>query len=191
MTTAISATGMRGFLQWLQQDQPAIYAATATKIARAAPRAFSGYNSSVLTGMRLAGGRRSMALRGYAGLGCCGSSCVTLASVGCGGAIAPVGVCIDTSCAANSGTTCASALTGVANIISAVSGAALGASAASSYNTLVQTQLARAQQGLPPLTLTSSAAGVPTIASALGSSSGTLLLVGGGALVLWLLFGRK
>jgi hypothetical protein len=192
MTQAISATGMKGFLQWLQQDQPAVYAAAAGRIAKAAPRSFSGFNGSVLRNIRLAQGRRSMALRGYGSLGCCSATCSSfLATVPtCSIAVAPNVGCMDTSCAANSGTTCSSSLTGVANIISAVSGAALNASEASTYNSLVSTQLARAQQGLPPLTLSSTAAGIPTIPG-LTSGTSAMVLLGGAAVVLYLLFGRK
>lgn len=192
MTQAITATGMRGFLQWLQQDQPAVYEAAASKIAKAAPRSFSGFNGSVLRSMRLASGRRSMQLRGYGSLGDCGATCgISLASVPtCSIAVAP-NVCIDTSCAANTGTTCSSSLTGVANIISAVAGAALTAQQQATYNNMVSTQLARAQSGLQPLVLSSTAAGVPLIPGLTSSSSGTLMLVGGAALVLYLLFGRK
>jgi len=192
MTQAISATGMKGFLLWLQQDQPAVYAATASKIAKAAPRSFSGFNGSVLRNIRLAQGKRSMALRGYGALGCCSSTCSAfLATVPtCSVAVAPNVGCIDTSCAANTGTTCSSSLTGVANIITAVSSAALNASDAAAYNNLVSTQLSRAQQGLPPLTLSSTTAGIPTIPG-LTSGTSTLVLLGGAALVLYLMFGRK
>jgi hypothetical protein len=189
MTAAISSTGMRGFLQWLQQDQPAIYAATAAKISKAAPKGFSGFNGSVVQNMRLAQGKRSMRLRGYSLSGCCGSmGCgVSLSTVQPACAIAP-NVCIDTACAANSGTTCASTLTGVANIITAASSAVLSAQQQSAYDSLVSTQLQRAQSGLTPLSLSSTAAGVPVVSgSSLGVStnSGTLLLIGGALLLLW------
>jgi hypothetical protein len=180
---AISATGLKGFLQWLQQDQPGIYAATASKIAKAVPKGFSGFNGSAKTAARLAVGRRSMRLRGYGGLGCC-----AIQSVGtCAATGSTPNFCIDTSCAANSGATCASSLTGVANIISSVAGAALSASEANTYNNLVQTQLARASTGLSPLQLSSTTAGVPTVTSALSGSTGTLLLVAGAGLLLWML----
>lgn len=188
MTQSITATGPKGFLQWLKQDQPAVYAATASKIARAAPRAFSGINASALTNIRLRQGRRSMNLRGYRLGGCCGLQSVTT----CCGTPAPVGVCIDTSCAANSGTTCATSLTGIANIIGSVTNAALTAQQQSAYNQMLQSQLARAQSGLTPLTLSSTGVGVPTITSSalgLSSSAGTLLLVGGGIALLWALLG--
>jgi hypothetical protein len=194
----VSATGLKGFLQWLQQDQPAVYAATASKIAKAVPKGFSGFNGSVLQNMRMSQGRRSMALRGYRLSGCCtvGTCGVSLAPVSsCAETIAPsvsnscFGI-TDTSCAANSGATCNSTLTGVANIISAVSGAALNASQASAYDSLVNTQLSRAQQGLSPLTLTSPAAGVPTIAAGTTSAS-TILWVAAAAAGLFLLFARK
>lgn len=180
---AISATGLKGFLQWLQQDQPGIYAASASKIAKAVPKGFSGFNGSAKTAARLAVGRRSMRLRGYGGLGCC-----AIQSVGtCAATGSTPNFCIDTSCAANSGATCASSLTGVANIISSVAGAALSASEANTYNNLVQTQLARASTGLSPLQLSSTTAGVPTVTSALSGSTGTLLLVAGAGLLLWML----
>jgi hypothetical protein len=180
---AISATGLKGFLQWLQQDQPAIYSATAAKIAKAVPKGFSGFNGSAKTAARLAVGRRSMRLRGYGALGCCG-----IQSVGtCAATACTPNFSIDTSCAANSGATCASSLTGVANIINSVAGAALSASEASTYNSLVQTQLARASTGLSPLQLSSTTAGVPTIAGLTSGSTGTLLLVAGAGLLLWML----
>jgi hypothetical protein len=181
------ATGFKGFLQWLQQDQPAVYTATAPKLVRAVPKGFSGHNASALTNIRLRQGRRSMQLRGYRLGGCCGLQNVQT----CCGTPPPVGVCIDTSCAANSGSTCASTLTGVANIINSVAGAALNAQQQADYNSMIQSQLARAQTGLSPLTLSSSAIGVPTIsggALGLSSTTGTLLLIGGGLLALWALF---
>lgn len=192
MTASITATGLKGFLQWLQQDQPAIYAATAAKIAKAVPKGFSGFNGSALTSARLRVGRRSMALRGYGALGCCG-----IASVGtCAATSYTPNFCFatsSTSCtasAANSGATCSASLSGVASIIGAVAGAALSASQANAYNTLISTQLARASTGLSPLQLSSSAAGVPTLGGALAGSTGTLLLVGGAAVLAYLLFGK-
>lgn len=193
MTQAITATGLKGFLQWVQQDQPAIYAATAAKIAKAVPKGFSGFNGSVLQSMRLAQGRRSMKLRGYSLGSCCGSTCGMLQSVSssCASIPMPVVGCLDTSCAANAGTTCSTSLTGIANIISATSSAVLNAQQQATYNSMVQSQLSRAQQGLQPLVLSSAAAGVPTVSGLAGSSTSTLVLFGGGALLLWLLLGRK
>lgn len=196
---AITATGLKGFMQWLQQDQPGVYAATAAKIAKAVPKGFSGFNGSVLMNRRLAAGRRSMRLRGYGGLGSC---CNGIQTVGLCAALGIPDInvtdtcCmatpgIETSCAANSGATCSTSLTGIANIINSVTGAALTAQQNASYNNLLQTQLSRASTGLTPLVLSSSAAGVPKISSLLGSSGGTLLLVGGAGLLLYMLLGRK
>lgn len=179
---AIGTTGLKGFLQWLQQDQPAIYAATASKIAKAVPKGFSGFNGSAKTSRRLAVGRRSMQLRGYGALGCCGIQSVGTCAATCG--MSSINFC--TSCAANSGATCSASLTGVANIISSVANAALSASEASTYNNLVQTQLNRASTGLSPLQLSSTTAGVP-ILSGLSGSTGTILLVAGAGLLLWML----
>lgn len=71
---------------------------------------------------------------------------------------------------------------GFANIISSIAKGvgtvALTAAQVNANNTLLQTNLARAQQGLPPLTATTTASGLTT----LGSSS-TLLLLGAAALI--------
>lgn len=41
----ITATGMKGFLLWFQREQPALFNSIATKIPKAAPKAFSGYTA--------------------------------------------------------------------------------------------------------------------------------------------------
>jgi hypothetical protein len=180
MTATIQTTGLRGFLQWLQQDQPAIYAATAAQIQKAVPRGFSGFNGAVTQKIRLSQGRRSMRLRGYAGFGCC----APLQSVGLCAAMAPApsfNFCSpNVSCAANMGPTCNSTLTGVANIISSVAGAALSQEQLNSYNNMVQQQLQRASSGTWPLGVTSASLGIQKIGGASGS---TWLLLGGGLLL--------
>jgi hypothetical protein len=182
---AITDTGLKGFLLWLKADQPAVYAATASKIAKAAPRGFSGFNGSVKMSRRLAAGNRSMRLRGLGD--CCG-----LTSVGICSALMSPNICIETSCAANSGSTCSSDLTGIASIINSVAGAALTAALQAQYNSMITSQLARAQTGLPPLTLSSSSSGIPLLSGLTsGGTAGTLLLLGGGAVLLYLLFGKK
>jgi hypothetical protein len=40
---AIKTTGIRGFLQWFAQDQPALYKKVAPMLPKVAPAAFSGY----------------------------------------------------------------------------------------------------------------------------------------------------
>jgi hypothetical protein len=195
---AVKATGLKGFMQWLQQDQPGVYAAVAAKIAKAVPTGFSGFNGSVLMSRRLAMGRRSMALRGYGRLG----DCSGISSVGTCAAMAIPNLCLDpasclvtpgieTSCAANSGATSSVDLTGVANIINSVAGAALTAQQNAAYNNLLQTQLSRASTGLTPLVLSSRAAGIPTIGGLTSGSSSSLLLLAGGGVLLYLLFGRR
>jgi hypothetical protein len=181
---AITDTGLKGFLLWLKADQPAVYAATASKIAKAAPRGFSGFNGSLKMSRRLAAANRSMRLRGLGD--CCG-----LTSVGICSALMSPNICIETSCAANSGSTCSSDLTGIANIISSVAGAALTAAQQAQYNSMVTSQLARAQTGLAPLTLSSSSSGIPLLSGLTSGGTGTVLLLGGGAVLLYLLFGKK
>jgi hypothetical protein len=174
MAKVITATGLKGFMQWLKQDQPAIYKATALQIAKAAPQGFSGFNGAYAQSVRLRRGRASMH-----GLGsCCSTSCITTCST-------------ETSCAANSGSSTAQTLSAAASVISAASSAVLSQEQQNSYNSLVNSQLQRAQSGLTPLTASSASVGVPTVTSSSSSSSSTgLLLLAAGAAAL-LFFGSR
>jgi hypothetical protein len=190
-TKPIAQTGLKGFLLWLKQDQPGIYQATAAAIAKAAPKGFSNYNASVVTRMRKSQGRRSMAQFGSLG----DDSDSMLQSVSfdsSDSSLLPddISYAPDTSTVANSGTTDAATLNSVANIINSVAGAALGEQQQQTYSQLVNAQLARAQQGTNPLVLSSRTAGIPLLGS-LTSSSGGLLVLGIGAVVLLALLGGR
>jgi hypothetical protein len=100
--------------------------------------------------------------------------------------IAPTSGATDSASVASSGATSS----GFANIISSIAKGigtvALTSAQVNANNTLLATNLARAQQGLPPLTATTGATGLTT----LGSSS-TVLLLGGAALIAALVLGNK
>ena len=94
---------------------------------------------------------------------------------------------VDVATAANSGPTSSSIASTVGSLINTASSAFLTVNAAQAQSNLVNTNLQRAQAGLPPLTTAISSLGVPIITgtSFFGGSSGMLLLLlGVGAVVL-------
>lgn len=55
----ITDTGIRGYLKWLQHDQPGLYAKVAAKIAQAVPEAFSDHEQSQAQGALMGFGSAS------------------------------------------------------------------------------------------------------------------------------------
>jgi hypothetical protein len=92
----------------------------------------------------------------------------------------------DSASVASSGATSSGFASIISSIAKGIGTATLTAAQVSANNTLLATNLARAQQGLPPLTATTTAGGLTT----LGSSS-TLLLLGGALLIGALVLGNK
>jgi hypothetical protein len=92
--------------------------------------------------------------------------------------IPPTSNATDSASVASSSPTSSGFASTIAAIAKGVGTVALTAAQVNANNTLLQTNLARAQQGLPPLTATTAASGFTT----LGSSS-TLLLLGAAALL--------
>jgi hypothetical protein len=92
--------------------------------------------------------------------------------------ITPDSSATDSASVASSGATSSGFASVISSIAKGIGTAALTAAQVQNNNTLLATNLARAQQGLPPLTATTGASGLTTI----GSSS-TLLLLGGALLL--------
>jgi hypothetical protein len=88
---------------------------------------------------------------------------------------------------ANTSPTSNSTATAISAIAGAVASGTIAASEISANNTLLQTNLLRAQEGLPPLSATTSSSGLVS----LSSGSGTMLLVGGAILAAVLLGSKK
>jgi hypothetical protein len=67
----ITATGMKGFLLWIQREQPVLFARIATKIPKAVPQAFSAYTARRKRLGRIYGARfpvgKPASLSGFAG----------------------------------------------------------------------------------------------------------------------------
>lgn len=174
----IQETGIRGYLKWLQHDQPGIYKLAAPRIARLIPEAFSNHEQSKAMGVLMDDDF-----------------------------IQSIGVTIpeestDVANAADPGASSPSIVSGISSIIDSIANAyqakaqsdqakILTQTQADIYRQVTQTQLQRAAAGLPPLTTQSGQYGIPTIApSAVQSfksgtawAIGALLLFGGLAML--------
>jgi hypothetical protein len=188
MNSPITATGTKGLLLWMKQEQPGLYQYIAPKLIAAARSAavLSGFDC--LPPMRM--GRLGDSYYSYS------TSYVSSPSVPSGIVNVP-----DTSSSLNiaSGTTTSTLANGASSsstssaLAASIAALANGYSAAtltqaqiSANNTLLQANLARAQQGLPPLT----AAALATGATSLTSNSG-LLLLGVAAAAAFMIMGQK
>jgi hypothetical protein len=92
--------------------------------------------------------------------------------------------------AANTGVSSTPVASAIGSVIGAASSVYMTSQQAALQNSIVQTNLQRAAAGLPPLNTSLSASGVPIVSSTgtLGSSGMLLMLLGGG-LLLWAVAG--
>lgn len=209
MATQITDTGIRGFLKWFQQQQPAIYKAIAPKLPKMVPQAFSGYMNGGWKYMHRVGlGQFDTTDTGteldmlpeitvegnYQDLTSMPDYTSTLTPISAGDNYATLGVptvAIDTSSAANSGVTNTGVANAIASVVSAGSKAFLTVEQQNVQNQIVQTQLQRAAAGLPPLPTSLTALGVPQASISGTMSSGGMLLLLGGGLLLFAVMGSK
>lgn len=166
----IHDTGSRGFLKWLQQFQPGIYAKVAPTLAQKAPQLFSDFEA--------AGGALGAYQRRLSGLGD-----TSLVPIDLSAADTTTVPSVDVADAANSTATDGSTANWLSSLIGGVSSAFMTVTQAQSNQAIINAQLQRAQQGLPPLSIAPGANGVPTISAMAGLSSSSWLLIGGGVLL--------
>lgn len=180
----IADTGLKGYLKWLQREQPAVYGRIANIVAAKQPQAFSDYNQSLAQRMSMRQGRRSMA-----GLGD-DTGLVDLS-------FDPSGIdvgssadqAIDVSDAANSGSGSSSLTSWLTALVGGASQLYLTKSQLDTANKVTNLQLQRAQMGLPPLNIDMTKMGVPSVAVGLSSSTQSLVMWLGLGLVGVLLVG--
>ena len=175
----IKETGIRGFLKWLQSEQPEIYKQVAPKISTQLPQAFSDYHAG---GWRVAGLTRDQAVdklngmgRGFGELGD-----VQLDSLAFDPNLAPppTAVTVDTSTAANAGSTSSTLTDTIGSIVSGISALYMTKQQANIQQQVVNTQLQRAALGLPPLPTSLSNLGVPQVSVGLSTGTGSALAIG-------------
>jgi hypothetical protein len=176
----IKATGTKGFLMWLKEADPVLYAKVGQAIIA---------KQKKINGIAALPGMGCMNLQGLGDdLSTPPTMDFSMDTSYLDTAQAPVDVSIqgggtDVASMASSAPTSnaiAATITGIAN---AYTSATLTNAQIAQNNTLLQTNLARAQQGLPPIT----SAG--TLVA--GATSSTVLLLGGGALLLLMMMGKK
>jgi hypothetical protein len=102
--------------------------------------------------------------------------------------IAPSTTTTSAASVASSAPTSSALATTIASLASAVSTGTLAAAEVSANNTLLQTNLARAQQGLAPLTATTASNGMISLGT---SSTTTVLLIGAALLAVVMMGGSK
>jgi hypothetical protein len=157
----ITDTGVRGYLRWLQRDQPGIYKAIAPKIATLVPQAFTDYEQSKAMGY-LSADTTGGAVGDTTFFGD-----TVDAFTGVSSSAQP-----DVASVANVGTASPSISSILSNLVSGFSQAYLAKSQVDQLTQINNIQLQRAQAGLPPLNTSSLSLGIPQVN--LGVSPGTL-----------------
>lgn len=189
MAAQITDTGVRGFLKWFKSEQPGLYARVAPKIAATLPQAFSGYHAG---GWKTAGMTqtqvRAMMNKKFSGLGddfldtSDDLSQVEVTS----NLIGPATV--DVAQAANNGSSSSSLASAIGGIIAGASTLYMTQQQLATQQQVVNTQLARAAAGLPPLPASMANLGVPQVAVGLSAGTGTAIAIGAGAILLLMVF---
>ena len=188
----ISETGLKGYLKWLQREQPAVYRKVAPVIAAKQPAAFSDYNQSLAQRMNMRRGRLSLR-----GLGDdsddTGITSITFDPNDLS-LTSQASNAIDVSDAANSGTGSSSLTSWLTALVGGASQLYLTKSQLDTAQQVTNLQLQRAQAGLPPLNIDMTKMGVPSVAVGLSSSTQSLVtyaLIGGGLLFLVMSMGGR
>lgn len=179
MTDIITAKGTKGFLQWLKTAQPDFYAYLSPQLVAMAKQ-------STLQGLNCM--PKMSGLGDYSNYASYSSPSVSIdagANPGFNDLTIASGTS-DAASAASSGPTSAGLAATIAALANGYSAVTLTGAQISANNTLLQTNLARAQQGLPPLTM--GAGGTLSVA---GSSNTMLLLLGVGVVAALALGGKK
>ncbi len=172
----IQDTGIRGYLKWLQQDQPGLYAAIAPQIVAQAPEAFSDYEQS----------RGMSTLMGLSDDGVTTTFDTTDTFNPSATVTAP-----DVASAANSGSSSPSVTSIISSLVAAAGQVFLAKSQVDTLQNVNNIQLQRAQAGLPPLNTSSLSLGIPQISLSQSTltGGGIALAVGGLLGLAWLMKG--
>ncbi len=213
----ITSTGVKGFLEWYKREQPAIYNKIAPQLPHVAPKAFSNYNQMQRRlGCVYQGSYKN---RGVSGFGDFFDSPqydsspafeltteppaigpIDVGTINVGSSYQQPIFSADTGSywspvaqAANTSISSAPTIAAIGQVIGAASQIYMNNSQANLQQNVLNTQLQRAAQGLPPLNTSLAQLGVPIVSGgnlgSLGNSGMLLLLAGGVALVA--LMGKK
>ncbi len=167
------ATGTKGLLQWLKAEQPQLYTKIVPAIAAQQRKVNNANYGPGLGCVRLKGLGDDLTDFSF------DTSLTDVAPPDMNLDIAPA----DPVAAASTSNMSSSIASTIANVANAFTSATLTQAQIQANNTILQTNLARAQQGLPPLSASGSVA--------LSSSATPMLLIGGGLLLVLLMKGKK
>jgi hypothetical protein len=191
------SSGVRGFLEWLDEQQPGISKKVKATLPNKVPDAFSDYHAGAwqtagMSPSQAAAVTAQNTLGAYRRMGGLGDvTDVTLTPVGTeaiDAATANVPT-IDVTQAANDSSTSTSITDAISGVVKGISSLYLTKQQADIQQQVVNTQLARAAAGLPPLPTSLANLGVPQVSVGLSTGTGTALLIGGGIIAALLLFG--
>lgn len=181
----ITETGIRGFLKWLRQDQPGIYARAAPIIAQQVPEAFSDREQSMAMG----------ALMGFADDAAPGTTTFFGDSAPFDdSASVPTAATTDVADAANSGAASPATTSVIGNIVNSVAQYFLNKQQADIHAQQTQQQLQLAAAGLSPNPVSSTSLGVRRVTTASTGASGTVgnvVAIGLLAAGLYFAFGQR
>lgn len=172
----IQDTGVRGYLKWLQQDQPGLYSVVAPQIVLQAPEAFSDFEQSRAMSTLMGLGDDSGITTTFDSTDLFGNPTATVS------ASAP-----DVASAANSGSSSPSVTSIISGLVAAAGQVFLAKSQVDTLQNVNNIQLQRAQAGLPPLNTSSLSLGIPQVNVGLSQSTltgGGIALAVGGVLAL-------
>ncbi len=187
--TIITAKGTKGLLQWLKATQPDFYAYLSPQLIAAAKQGAA--TRSAMSGLSCPQsrmGRMGDAYSSYVDYSSSPMSLSTSIDLGTNPGFTDLNIAPNTTdavSAASNSSMSNSLATAISALANGYSSTVLTQAQISANNTLLQTNLARAQQGLPPLTAQSLSTGM----TSLTSNSGLLLL--GVAAAAALLLSRK
>jgi hypothetical protein len=199
MDSTSYSTGVRGFLEWLEEQQPGIAKQVKQALPSKVPQAFANYHAG---GYRTAGMSQDQALAtSAAALGYLGDDTSTPDLTLMASDLSPVSTSdisaaassvpqVDVTTAADSGATSTSVTDTIANLVKGISSLYLTKQQADIQQQVVNTQLQRAALGLPPLPQSIANLGVPQVSVGLSTGTGSLIAVGAGLFLLYLLFSR-
>jgi len=215
----ITDTGVKGFLLWYKREQPHIYNKIAPKLPALVPRAFSNYTQMRNRLGKLYAGRfknRQMSgLGDYFDFASYDSSPpfqltteppaigpIDVGAIDIGSSYMQPIFSADTGSyysspvaqAANTSISSTPTINAIGQVIGAASQIYMTNQQANLQQSVLQTQLQRAAQGLPPLNTSLSQLGVPVVSTGnLGSmsNSGMLLLLAGGIALIAITAGKK
>src|SRR6516162_8074928 len=173
----ITDTGLRGYLRWLQADQPAIYKAVAPQIAQLLPQVFSDYEQSLAQGALF--GLSDDVTTTDTGTATLFSTTDAFNPSGASAQVAAPSASSspDVASVANTGPASPDITQAIANLVGSAAQAYMSVNAQQAtidaYKQINAAQLQRAQTARSPLSVTSGSMNIPVVSGVSGQIQGS------------------